>query len=503
VHALAEAFHDLFRGLERAYGVYSVGRRSASKNKVGGKARTLMGDVTDALWSMHLVGEQGLGIVPIDDDGECHFGAIDIDVYDGLDLDRLEKQVLDLGLPLVVCRTKSGGAHLYLFCSPPAPANIVRGKLMEWAVVLGHAGVEVFPKQTTLASKDDVGNWINMPYFAGGDTDRYAVAKGKSLGPKDFLALAKSRRTTATKIKKIKPATDEVLSDGPPCLQVLALRGFPEGSRNKALFNLGVLAKKKWPDEWKQKLEEMNRAYMEPPVTSSEMQTIIGSLAKKDYGFMCDQSPIVDACNRQICLTRPHGIAGALDDPGVVLANLTKIETKPPTWIVDVDGVRVEIQSTFDLISQDRFHVLCMETLNRLPNKIKNATWRLAIQDLLETVDVVEAPDDAGIEGQFMQFVEQFCTERGMAKSQDELIVGKPWLNKGRVYFRSTDLLRFLEQNRFRITSKSAWAALRRRDAAHHQFQLKGKCVRCWSVPDFDRQDEGFDVPRPFDNEEM
>jgi hypothetical protein len=48
------------------------------------------------------------------EDDACLWGAIDIDQYP-LDHSEVLKRLSRLELPLVVCRSKSGGAHLYLF----------------------------------------------------------------------------------------------------------------------------------------------------------------------------------------------------------------------------------------------------------------------------------------------------------------------------------------------------------------------------------------------------
>jgi hypothetical protein len=125
-------------------------------------------------------GDYGIGVIPIREDASCVFGAIDIDEYaNGESTRAVVEKVAHLKLPLVACQTKSGGIHLYLFLrDKPVRAELVRMKLMEWATVLGHRGVEVFPKQSVLASKEDVGNWINMPYYRGAETNRYAVLPG-------------------------------------------------------------------------------------------------------------------------------------------------------------------------------------------------------------------------------------------------------------------------------------------------------------------------------------
>ena len=81
----AARFHQLFKGLDRAYGTYRLNGERSRAGKANGKGTTLRGEVTDTLWSEHLAGRQRLGIVPVTDDGTAYFGAIDVDTYD-LDL---------------------------------------------------------------------------------------------------------------------------------------------------------------------------------------------------------------------------------------------------------------------------------------------------------------------------------------------------------------------------------------------------------------------------------
>ena len=69
-------------------------------------------------YAEHLAGKLGLGLVPVRRDGTCRFAAIDIDI-DSIDHPALLQKVLARKLPLTVCRSKSGGAHLYLFMKEP------------------------------------------------------------------------------------------------------------------------------------------------------------------------------------------------------------------------------------------------------------------------------------------------------------------------------------------------------------------------------------------------
>src|SRR5512137_2108994 len=110
----AERFAALFSGLSRAYGVYEIKKNGLAGEKVKGQAKTLTQEVTLELYSKHLEGKSSLGIIPIRDDNTCLFGAIDVDIYKNFDIEEFSKKVYSYNLPLVPCRTKSGGVHLYI-----------------------------------------------------------------------------------------------------------------------------------------------------------------------------------------------------------------------------------------------------------------------------------------------------------------------------------------------------------------------------------------------------
>jgi hypothetical protein len=89
----------------------------------------------------------------------------------GEDLTTLIKKVEAAKLPLVPCRSKSGGLHLFMFATEPVLAKAMQDCLRELAAGLGIAGSEIFPKQAELLSdRGDQGTWMIMPYFGGVST---------------------------------------------------------------------------------------------------------------------------------------------------------------------------------------------------------------------------------------------------------------------------------------------------------------------------------------------
>ena len=506
--SIAARFMFRFAGLERAHGTYEIGAgtRADAKNKLRGKALTKLEPVTVDLWEAHLAGKQGIGIVPIRDDASCMFGAIDIDAYDGLDLPALEAKCSGLKLPLIVCRSKSGGAHLYLFAAEALTAAEVRHALMEWAAVLGYPKSEVFPKQVRMAGANDVGNWINMPYFDAERTMRYAINAGKAISADAFLELAQQRAVTREQLQAIAAVPAPGLEDGPPCLQFLAREGFSEGHRNNGLFNLGVYCRLRsnadsaWlqgGETWETATYAMNDRYMHPPLSKREAKEVISSLRRKAYFYLCNQPPISSCCNKDLCRQRRYGIGNghADSDPGAVfvLDNPRRVLTEPVTWIVTINAVDMEV-TTEELMDQRLFRKKAIEKLKLHLPPMKGKNWEPMIKRIVEEAQDVQAPSDAGPEGRLMVMLEDFCTNHAEAKAKDELLLGRPFTEGNRTLFRGKDFMRYLDQHHFRaLNERAAWAVLRRNGALYDTVKLKGKTLTVWSVPAFARQTEDFD----------
>ena len=70
------------------------------KGKAVAKALIKREEVTDKLWQEHVEGkEPALGIIPINENNECRWGCIDIDVYN-VDHLVLMRNIKGLSLPL-------------------------------------------------------------------------------------------------------------------------------------------------------------------------------------------------------------------------------------------------------------------------------------------------------------------------------------------------------------------------------------------------------------------
>ena len=499
--SLAEQFAIRYAGLRQAYGTFTATDDLREDGKANGKNVTISKELSDddllKLWEGHLSGEQSVGIVPIDENNMCVWGAIDVDEYQ-LDLKGFAKKLVKHKLPLVLCRSKSGGAHIYLFIEEPVSASLLQRKLRQLAASIGFGQAEIFPKQTQLLlERGDRGSTLNMPYFGGENSTRYAYGnKGQALTPEEFLKYTEEITFTKADLEKYEatPLTESVdwLDQAPPCLQHLVVQGFPKGTRNSGLFNVGVFLRKKYPDDWEKRLEDVNMQYMQPPLGAQEVLTIGKQLQRKDYFYRCNDQPIASHCNSPLCRTRKHGIGANGGTP--LFSNLTKQDSDPPIWFLDVEGGRLELE-TDDLLNQNRFQRKCMDALNKIPPKVKENVWRQIIQQLLDSLTVVEVPKESSTEGHFMELLEAFCTERP-ARERDELLLHKPWTDKNKTYFRLADLMEYLHRHNFkeyqrnRLTSK-----LKLLNGEPYFFNIKGKGINVWYIDEFVAQDEEHDLP--------
>jgi len=457
---LAE-YMDLFAGNTSNYGVHQynftkegkeTGKNSTETNKL----------LTVEQYKAHLLGKMGLGVIPINEDGEAKFGVIDIDVYD-TDLSAYIEAIEEHDFPLVPFKSKSGGLHIYMFMRQAVAAKSVVDMLNRMVSVLCldiyikqklNRLIEIFPKQVKV-NVGSVGSWINLPYYDVEHTRQYAIVRGKKLNFDDALAYAKSKRKTLAEVRTF---LDEMPNaEGPPCLQSIALLNAVSkgGGRNNYLFSFGVFLKKSDPEFWEQKLFDVNNA-MHDPLPRDELEnTIISSLRKKDYAYKCLDAPCVDFCRKAVCKTREFGIGkegGYFSE--LEYGRLIQVKSYEPyyEWDVRVMGnesfKRLRFQSEAEIIGQDSFLRLCFRELHVLPVKLKQSEWYKLINQALKELDIVrvEQEDDTTPIGLFKSIFVEFLTKRAMAQTKEQILNKRVYFDHAEqcFYFRTQDLSDFV-----------------------------------------------------------
>ena len=427
---MIERFKNIFRGLERARGVTYVDKKSADGQKIKGRSFVQREPVTDELWSNHLQGiEPSLGIIPITDENKCQWGCIDVDSYAGFDHLKLINKIKLLKLPLIVFRSKSGGAHIFLFTAVPVEAKLVRDKLLSISAVLGYGGSEIFPKQIELKSKDDTGNFLNLPYFNGDDTTRYAFKEdGTAASLEEFYKIYNNVKQLDVGLIKVERPESE-FSDGPPCLESITQSEIKDG-RDRIVYQYIQYAKRKWPENWQGKINAFNYKYFnkhpEGPLDDRIIQGKIKFNDGKDLGFKCNEDPMCNHCDKKLCRTRQFGVGG--DSVFPVLSDIKKVMLDEPYYWVNVDGDRVKLDSIDYIMEQRLFRRTVAKQTNKKPLRITIKEFEKYTDLLLQGVEEVAAPIGSSKIDQLKNHLEDYCIQRSIGS-----VVKKDILN-GAVY---------------------------------------------------------------------
>jgi hypothetical protein len=480
-------FSALFRGSQLSHGLWS--------KEQGAKTELTPPSAED--YTRHVEGLMGLGVVPVTEEGTCWFGAIDIDV-DTTDHAALLKEVRAKNFPLNVCRSKSGGAHLYLFTKDPVKAEVVIRLLKKFAGLLGYPRVETFPKQAKVGGSN-LGSWINLPYFSGDNTTRYCLGSEGPYSLAEFLDNIvwfdhKAKFDESVKVEDLKNA------EMPPCLRKLTEEGMPEGTRNQGILNVAMFFKKSDPNAWRDKLKEYNAKCVSKPLAAREIITIGKSAGQHQYHYTCLNEPLASRCDRTSCLKLPFGVgfqeasdASNFDDMQV--RNLRKLQTDPPRYLVEVNGTDLELD-TDDLRNYNQgfrkraFEVLDIVIANKPQNK-----WELELKDLLMSLQVLEAPADASPLGAVMDKVQDFLSKHDRARGIEDVLKGIPFQENDYIIFRGSDLQKDLQQAKHMLQFQELYQLLRRVGTRHEIRTIKGRKINLWKFPakEMNVQTEDFD----------
>lgn len=486
-----QRFAQLFRGYGLRYGRYDMATGGKAEEKVEGKARTVDQELTEKEYQSHVAGDVGIGVIPLLEDNNVNFAAIDIDVYKAEDqrVQKLTHSDIALSLmetPLLVTKSKSGGIHVWLFSKAGVSARLAIDYLNAQAAHLGCAGTEVFPKQTKRHSDEDIGNWINLPYF--GNT-RHAVIPSKSgsvveyIEPEleQFLDIAEVTSESVTDDWLIEntqlPPTQRtgqeglpLWFDGPPCLQSLIV-GLPgkvpainkkfergeitddqlarqiaytkaqlgDGARNRAFFNVAIYLRRRMnehdPDasldadgkkELGDKLTEVHSTWM--GLTGnlgiySELATLSKQAAKGKWGYKCTEEPLKNFCNRRVCLKRKFGVGTGVSDAPFAITGMTIVTTEDKQYYMNVGDTRIHVPDVGVLLNQSEFGKIVTNETDRVWSMMQDAKYKQMIDELLQKADSVKGPPDSDRRAVILNALHEFCHEKKIDKSKSETAI--------------------------------------------------------------------------------
>lgn len=441
-----DKFIDIFGGSFSAYGQTRKTDEFDDRGKHKTRSFIIKQPPTIKMFEEHLEGKDpALGIIPINEQNKCRWACIDIDLYNGFDHKALIEKIKENNFPLIVCRSKSGGAHVFLFSKEFLPAALFRSKLNDMAAILGYSRAEIFPKQNQVdMTRGGTGSFLNLPYHNKEMTVRYAVNEnGTAMTLKEFFdAYDKVALTDLEKLEivdKKSKKVDDLLKGAPPCLVALAKQGIPNGQRNNAIYNFGVYCKKRYTD-WQIKIFKYNDEYCKPPMDKSEIDGVIKSIDGKDYQYKCKDEPIASFCNAKKCVLQEYGVGD--DVPGVEIKEIQKYDSDPPLFYVTIGDEQVEVESA-ELHEPDKFSLKCLEQINQAMPPIGKHIWRKVLNKLLKETIPIEAPESTKIDVQLKEILTDYTTKIP-GKGWVDVLRGLSYTENGVSNFKFKDFWKYL-----------------------------------------------------------
>ena len=512
---MLEKFINIFEGLERAYGQFKKNDKKLSV-KVEGRPWIEHKPLTSQLWENHLNGVGNrLGVFPLKDDGTCKWGAIDIDV-NNYDYENLLKKIRELKLPLIMFRSKSGRAHVYMFMKEFTSAEEVQTVMKKFAGRLGLADIldRVYPMQTSLADKKD-GSWLNMPYFNHEEGSTYAYTdEFEDASIDQFFELYDQHvQTDLTEFlreeiqeprKKSKTVKEKKLEDFfLPCTKnCLKLNGgkVPSENRNDYLLHMytwSMRAVEKGVEKIEAYskmdaaalLKHFNRQYLERPLEEKEIDNTVLKSTDREYKYLCKRQSIKKYCDVSACLRNLCGIdpkqAEELITAEEAVGNITEYTSEPPIYYESVDvksrsgdgftRIRVEMKGS-ELIDKTKW-VNILADSGSFPRpailKMKPLDFQAFQYARLEKRQYEEAEEEASDNHEFKMIVYDFIRKATVSFNQGDLLDGGCYVTQeGRLHFKLRRLMEYLKSQKNNISQKKVCFRLRHIMKAEH---LSGK----------------------------
>lgn len=402
----SEHFTSLFKGKNNTYVRNELPKEKPSTGeKIKTKITNNEGKVDKELLSHHLDGDFGVGVCPVNAEGKCYFGVLDIDYYKPR-IKRVLKFIKEYQLPLLPFRSKSGGLHVYMFVKKSVSAKSMRETLnlisyyFSLDTIYGKGKVEVFPKQD---KAEGFGSSITLPYFNCENPYTYLLdLDGNEVEFKEALNYIQKHRTSLEEVKEC--LSKLPYNDAPPCIQRILLSeevGGEDTGRNNFLFCFAVYAKKKYGNGFEDYVREVNENF-EVPLEDSVVEQTLTSLRENEYIYKCKDIPCNSFCNKSECRKREFGLG---KDKGhfmdIEFGQLFRYKTAEPYYIWKLrrqgqeEWKDVIFKDEGYLLDQRNFAKMCIRYLNKAPYMVSNNDWNQTLNTILPNIQDVEVKQES------------------------------------------------------------------------------------------------------------
>lgn len=474
----------------------------------------------------HLNGEEGWASYPVLKDGTVKFCALDYDEYfqgsykEDIWLERyreLSKQLVNL--PIILCKTKSGGLHCYSFFKEPVKLDACHKFLDYIQQSVGLPGPwERRPIERTVS---ETGSAISLPYF-GGDTTgekqawNFAVYNGEKLGVREFLDLADEKRVDMSQesvvVKEIKNNVS-LLDGAPPCLKTIQqLGGFAEKRRNNGMTRLIVYwilranAGGRTIDAdtiYKELQLKYAPVFCGGPRPERELRSSIDKYL--EYWRESEQDPnsfkaryacssasdviLAPHCDKDICKRCKFGRLSKRTQATCLIEHMVLWEGEPELLEIFIDGksITMNLEDAGKVRGIEGAFWKQHKIYHTLPSAIK---WREELNIWSKKWEVRQQEEENTELGLFRSEVHSALMGLGISKNNTILMSGGV-LDKedGFLYFKYYDLIKRLQDMKCRWymgNTQETSGALRSIGCKSARCRLTGtNPINSWTIPEF------------------
>lgn len=406
----AQRFAQLFKGKTNTYVRNEL---PLEKPEPGQKIKTKItnneGKVDKDLLTNHLEGKFGVGVCPVNAEGKCFFGVLDIDFYKTR-IRRVLSFIKDYQLPLLPFRSKSGGLHVYLMLTKSVSAKTMReilGQINYYFcldTIYGKGKVEIFPKQD---KAEGFGSSVTLPYFNAENPYTYLLDLDGN--PVEFREALNYIQNHLTTVEAVKDALDNLpYNDAPPCIQRILLSeevGGEDTGRNNFLFSFAVYAKKKYGNGFEDYVKEVNE-HFDVPLEDNIVEQTCESVRNNEYVYKCKDIPCNSFCDKPLCRKREFGLGRDKGHfTGIDYGQLYRYKTAEPyyIWKLRLQGQEQWVDVIFKdegyLLDQRNFARMCVRYLNQAPMQVSNNDWYAVLNSVLPNVQDVEVKQESDTSG--------------------------------------------------------------------------------------------------------
>jgi len=502
---MEKEFIELFKGYEGDFGMADMSNTSidSDKNKIKPNYEWAGHPITDKDYLDHLSGKKSIGIQPCRIDKTVQFGCIDVDPpdYGTFKIEKYLASIQQHKLPIVPILSKSGGLHCYVFLKEPIPTIDLIEALKAFLLPLElKPTTEVFPKQKEL-QKDDKGdikpgNFINLPYYNNGDSNRYAIDRNNSkLSLEEFIKFANESKVdneTLTKLveeahRNVLLGTDPEFEDGPPCLALCSKSKLDDG-RDRFMYNYMVFAKKKYKDKWPDQVSKANYNYLADPWDKAKLDSKLKAWKGETAGHTCYEEPIKDKCMRSLCYKRPFGVKSDSVSIFPEIQDFEMIAYAEPEYRFNVvmpsdENIQVIIPNTKLMTRQKDVLDLVWQQTGIYFEPLKLPQFRAKLNEWRKNGQKITPPKGTQIDDRLEEELFQFCINGPQATQRSRLNLGSCLTEEGFHYFRFNSFIDHLG-NGWKIPEEKIAQKLKDKCSVEfdHSLNVDGKTLKVCKV---------------------